>query len=86
MKHVFIFIGDPATGKTVLGNLIMKNENTIVIDELPNIKKLGPCGLERRFSLQFYDYVVYITNITENIELIKAHYPDTPVSVCEFRR
>ena len=86
MKHVFIFVGDPKTGKTILGNLI-KHENTIVIDDLPNIKNLGKLGFERRFPLLHkYDYVIYITNIGDNINLIKKQYPDTPVSVCEFWR
>lgn len=90
MKQVFIFTGDPASGKTVLGNLIdIKNKKVIVMDELPNIKLLGKLGFERRFSLEYlkdYDYAIYITNYQKNIDYIKEQFPDIPVSVCKFRR
>jgi len=80
MKQVFIFVGDPATGKTVLGNLI--NANAIVFDDfLPHLA--NEFDSER---LKYYDYAIYITNNPKNVDIIKNHFPDTPVSVCEFRR
>ena len=63
MKQVFIFVGDPATGKTVLGNLI--NANAIVFDDfLPHLA--NEFDSER---LKYYDYAIYITNNPKNVIL-----------------
>lgn len=86
MKKVFIFLGGPMWKRKI--NLSMvPNDNAIVFDDLPKLTgREKSKGFKRRFSKEIsnkYNYVVYITEFIENIEIIKNQYANIPVEVIE---
>ena len=91
MKQVFIFVGCAKTGKTILANLLNK-QNVIVFDNLPVLKDREKLeGIKRRFDIEYlesqgYEYVVYITNVYENIDYITRKFSSIPISVCKFEQ
>lgn len=89
LKHVFVFYGGPATGKTCLLNLLDKNKTYIKDEFIPTPGNLGKLRDMLKNDRE-YDKIVLVTNTLARftpgfVEVLKES-TNCLVTFCDFTK